>query len=95
MSHTHSAHRISYRNTTVKRISIALFMTIAVGATTALADTAADRHDRRITERHGLVTDMAYVNRGVCRPATGIQILGGFASPNDWLDSATDEVCHR
>ena len=30
-----------------------------------------------------------------CNPANGAQIMGGFAGPEDWLDSVTGELCRR
>jgi hypothetical protein len=30
-----------------------------------------------------------------CVPATGAQVLGGFAGPYDWLDPMTGEICNR
>lgn len=39
--------------------------------------------------------EMAYGAFRHCLPATGAQVLGGFASPHDWLDPATDEICNR
>ena len=39
--------------------------------------------------------DMPYGAFRRCLPATGAQILGGFASPHDWLDPDTGEICNR
>lgn len=95
MSYAPSMQRINKRNTPVERIAYAVLMTLALGSTTAWAFSNAMRYDHGNAGRHALRADMAYGNPRVCRPANGAQILGGFASPNDWLDPATDEICNR
>jgi hypothetical protein len=76
-----------------KSLALAILALIAIGQANSLAF-ANDTRDRdRNATTSGGASDWRRWSSGYCLPANGAQILGGFAAPNEWLDSATDEIC--
>ncbi|MDI9847810.1 hypothetical protein QM467_07055 [Rhodoblastus sp. 17X3] len=77
-----------------KCTACAMLILVSIGQTTSLANSS---HARR--EGVGVDTTQFHFQKPVaafrhCLPATGVQVLGGFASPDDWLDPDTNEICN-
>lgn len=95
MSYLTMTHRYVTTGLSCKSIAYAMFITVALGATNTWAymDDAGLR-GRQNTHGERRADGTANVVRR-CVPATGAQVLGGFAGPYDWLDPMTGEICNR
>lgn len=95
MSYLTMTHRYVTMGAVGKSIAYAMFITVALGATHTWAymDDAGLRS--RQNAPRGFRADVAPNVVRHCVPATGAQVLGGFAGPYDWLDPMTGEICTR
>jgi len=90
---------MTYRHATLgsacKSIAYAMFITVALGATHTWAymDDADLRGRQNAPRAFRADVPPNFVRH--CVPATGAQVLGGFAGPYDWLDPMTGEICNR
>jgi hypothetical protein len=72
-----------------------MLLLISTGHATSLANGYHTRSDGASVATIRLDSQKPIVAFRRCLPATGAQVLGGFASPHDWLDPDTDEICDQ
>lgn len=78
-----------------KSTACALLLLVSTGQTTSLANTHHVRCDGVSVGTSQFRSRTPIVAFRHCLPATGVQVLGGFASPHDWLDPTTNEICNE
>jgi len=79
----------------IKCAACAISVMILTAQSAAFANTYNHQDRAEIRSPREAATAMQRPNQLQCLPASGAQILGGFASPHDWLDPATGEICNR